>query len=432
MSYLDERPLGKRSQPSKANSYENDLTSAKKRDQKRTSNGAYDSSDTRETDMNQISAKGGEKSDGEFSKFPEFHPDTPKVLREKGITGLFPIQQHCFYPIWNREDLIARDLTGSGKTFAFGFPIIELLRKKQLLGTGKVQAIILAPTRELAIQITTELTKLKHSPEEFKIVTVYGGVSVMDQANQLKRGVDFFVGTTGRVMDHMERGNIDFSGLKTVVLDEADVMLKLGFKEDIEKILGKVREVCEKDQLQIVLFSATMPGWVKDIAREHMKPNFKMVDLAQDLKNKTARNVKHLAIECPWHNRLEALAKVLDCYAGNGRTVVFSSTKADCNSLLLSDKIIHDCEVMHGDIAQNQREVTIKRFKEAKFQVLVATDVASRGLDIPNVELIIQLEPPKDTESYIHRSGRTARMGKSGTCITFYNNRNMEFLERIE
>jgi len=159
---------------------------------------------------------------------------------------------------------------------------------------------MLAPTRELAIQITNELSKMKHSPEEFRIVTVYGGVSVEDQARQLKSGVDLFVGTTGRVLDHIERGNIDFSGTKTVVLDEADVMLKLGFKEDIEKILRKVRDVCDKN-LQICLFSATIPGWVKDIAREYMKPDFRVVDLAQDLTNKTAKNVRHLAIDCPFH-----------------------------------------------------------------------------------------------------------------------------------
>jgi ATP-dependent RNA helicase DeaD len=139
--------------------------------------------------------------------------------------------------------MIARDLTGSGKTFAFGLPIITYLRKHKLLKTGKVQAIMLAPTRELALQITAELTKVKHSVEEFKIVTVYGGVSVMEQANALKAGVDLFVGTTGRVLDHIERGNIDFSDLKSIVLDEADVMLKLGFKEDVEKILSKVHEV---------------------------------------------------------------------------------------------------------------------------------------------------------------------------------------------
>lgn len=252
--------------------------------------------------------------------------------------------------MYQREDLIARDLTGSGKTVAFGLPIVEYLRKNKLFKTGCVQAIMIAPTRELALQITAEINKMKHSVEEFKIVTVYGGVSVMDQANQLKRGVDLFVGTTGRVLDHIERGNISFRGLKTIVLDEADVMLKLGFKEDIEKILLKARAECDHD-IQMALFSATVPGWVRDIAREFMKPNFRVVDLAQDLSNKTARNVKHLAIECPWHNRLDALGKILSCYAGQGKVIVFTSTKADANSLLLSNMITHDVEVMHGDIA---------------------------------------------------------------------------------
>lgn len=185
--------------------------------------------------------------DGNYSNYPEIPSKSVEVLKSHGYMNLFPIQQHCFYPVYNREDLIARDLTGSGKTVAFGLPTIEYLRKNKMFGTGKVQAIMLAPTRELAIQITNELAKLKHHENEFRIVTVYGGVSVENQTNQLKRGVDLFVGTTGRVKDHIERGNIDFSGLKVLILDEADVMLKLGFKEDIEQILAKARETCIKD-----------------------------------------------------------------------------------------------------------------------------------------------------------------------------------------
>lgn len=167
-------------------------------------------------------------------------------------------------------DLIGRDLTGSGKTFAFGLPLVEFLRANKHLKTGKLQAIMLAPTRELALQITNELQKLKHSVEEFRIVTVYGGVSVINQTNALKSGCDIFVGTTGRVLDHIERGNIDFSEVKSIILDEADVMLKMGFKEDVEKILEKCKEECNPD-LQMCLFSATLPDWVKDIAQEHMK-----------------------------------------------------------------------------------------------------------------------------------------------------------------
>ena len=163
-----------------------------------------------------------------------------------------------------------------------------------------------------------------------------------------------------------------------------------------------------------------------------MKSSCRIVDLAQDLKNKTAKKVQHLAISCPFQNRLSALADVLVCYGGLGKTIVFTQTKADANSLILSDKIKQDIEVMHGDIAQNQREVTMKRFKEGKFKVLVATDVASRGLDIPNVDLVIQIEPPKEVETYIHRSGRTARAGASGTCITFYTAKTKCLVEDIE
>jgi superfamily II DNA/RNA helicase len=202
-------------------------------------------------------------SDGEWSSFPEIPKKSKDSLMEKGYASLFPIQQHCFYPVYQRNDIIARDLTGSGKTFAFGLPVVEYLRKMKLLGTRKVQAIVLAPTRELALQVTNEMSKLKHYEGEFKIVTVYGGVNIEDQIRQLRQGVDIFVGTTGRVLDHIERGNIDFSGLKSLVLDEADVMLKLGFKEDVDKILRTVRDVCDKEALQICLFSATIPSWVK-------------------------------------------------------------------------------------------------------------------------------------------------------------------------
>jgi ATP-dependent RNA helicase DDX21 len=177
-------------------------------------------------------------------------------------------------------------------------------------------------------------------------------VSVEDQSRELRRGVDFFVGTTGRVLDHIERGNIDFSSIKSVVLDEADQMLKLGFKEDIDKILHRVKQQCA-GQLQICLFSATIPRWVRDVANQYMSKNLRVIDLCQDLKNKTAKTVAHLAISCPFQNRLSALADVLICYGGEGKTIVFTQTKADANSLILSDKIKQDIEVMHGDIAQN-------------------------------------------------------------------------------
>jgi ATP-dependent RNA helicase DDX21 len=208
-------------------------------------------------------------------------------------------------------------------------------------------------------------------------------------------------------------------------------MLKLGFKEDVDKILKHIKSEVKKEP-QFLLFSATVPRWIKEMAQDYLKPNWKMIDLAKDLKDKTQRNINHISINCPYHNRMRTLADILIIYGGLGQTIVFCSTKAEANSLLLSEKIKKDIEVMHGDIAQNQREVTLKRFKEKKFSVLVATDVASRGLDIPNVELVIQTEPPKDVETYIHRSGRTARAGKAGTCITFWTLKQKSMIQTIE
>lgn len=255
--------------------------------------------ESKERDSTAVSGANSKAKDkaGEFSLYPEIGKDTIKCLEEKGITSLFPIQQHCFRPIYHKEDVIARDLTGSGKTLGFALPVVEQLRKAKLFGCRKVQAICLAPTRELALQIAATFNYLKHTPNEYSCVTVYGGVPIEGQVRALRGGVEIFVGTTGRVLDHIERGNIDFSGLKTVVLDEADQMLRQGFKEDVEKILSKVREV--QNEIQICLFSATIPEWVNELAREHMKPNLKMVDLCQDLRNKTAKKVKHLMISCP-------------------------------------------------------------------------------------------------------------------------------------
>lgn len=179
------------------------------------------------------------------------------------------------------------------------------------------------------------------------------------------------------------------------------------------------------------MFSATIPHWVNRIASMFMQQPLQVLDLVVNLKNKTAKTVSHLAINCPYHNRIAALADILICY-GIGQTIVFTSTKQEANQLLLSDKIKKDIEVMHGDIPQIQREVTLKRFKEKKFNVLVATDVAARGLDIPCVDLVVQVEPPKDTETYIHRSGRTARAGRSGTCITFYTLKQKQLISMIE
>jgi ATP-dependent RNA helicase DDX21 len=191
------------------------------------------------------------------------------------------------------------------------------LRKNKCFGTGKIQVVVLAPTRELALQVSKEFNMLKHSENEYNVLTVYGGVPIDDQTRELRRGVDIFVGTTGRVLDHMERRNFNFADLKTIILDEADQMLKLGFKEDVEKIMANIKEKAPKN-IQVLLFSATIPRWVKQMAENFLAPNFITIDLAQNLKNKTSKTVNHLAINCPYHNRISALADILVCYGGVG------------------------------------------------------------------------------------------------------------------
>lgn len=196
----------------------------------------------------------------------------------------------------------------------------------------------------------------------------------------------------------------------------------------MDKVLSTV-----KIQPQFLLFSATIPAWVKEVAQQYLDPKYKFIDLCKDLKNKTSQTVAHLCINVPHRQRISTLADVLLCYGGlHSKTIVFCQTKADANAVILDEKVKDQVEVLHGDIAQNQREVTLRRFREGKFRTLVATDVAARGLDISNVDLVIQMEPPKDTESYIHRSGRTARAGKGGTCITFFNQKTSHLIGQIE
>ena len=185
--------------------------------------------------------------EGAYENFPQITSKTVELLKKRGINYLFPVQSMTFRTIWNRKDVIVRDLTGSGKTLGFSLPMVEYFRKNKSFGRGKIQGIVLAPTRELALQCSKELNALKHYETEYNVLTVYGGVSLEDQTYQLRKGVDIFVGTTGRVLDHMERKNFNFSELQTVVLDEADQMLKLGFKEDVDKIIHAVKEKAPKD-----------------------------------------------------------------------------------------------------------------------------------------------------------------------------------------
>lgn len=379
---------------------------------------------------------------GDFSKFP-ITDRTIETLKSHGFEYLFPIQQATYSDIFEGSDLIGRDRTGSGKTLAFALPVLERLRNRDkyfLEKRGqKPLILVLVPTRELAMQVTKEFEKLKNTPSEYRVLSVYGGTDINEQIFKLRAGVEVIVGTPGRVMDLQERKELILSDLTVVVLDETDQMLNFGFQEDIEKILHGVKEdIAEKDRkmddIQFLLFSATIPRWVEKIAYKFMKRDLVRVDMVKDSIIKTSVTVEHLCISFP--NKDQKIASIGDVVMVHGgahcRTIIFTDTKEEANDIMLNGQLKIDMQVLHGDIPQNQREVTFKSFRSGKLKCLVATNVAARGLDIPEVDLIIQLSPPKEIDTYIHRSGRTGRAGKSGVCITFYSKLQKEFIDKIE
>jgi ATP-dependent RNA helicase DDX21 len=272
-----------------------------------------------------------------FEKFPHIDNRTKDELRKHGITGLFPIQAKTFDYIYNGEDLIARDLTGSGKTMAFALPIVERMRKnKSFDSPDKNRVIILTPTRELATQVQQEIEKLKHFRSEFKVTCIYGGVPYDRQERDLLQGSDIIVGTTGRFMDHMRRIKFNLKNVEAVILDEADRMLDMGFAPDINEIMNKVKYDSEKKP-QFVLFSATIPTWVKQVARTYLNKEHQFVDLVKNLKNKTAKSVVHMSIPCEDENKINALADVMKShYEPDIKIIVFTETKMEANDILNS------------------------------------------------------------------------------------------------
>jgi ATP-dependent RNA helicase DDX21 len=275
-----------------------------------------------------------------FDKFPQITETSIQNLKRDQITGLFPIQANTFEHIYAGKDVIARDLTGTGKTLAFCLPLVERFRKEGLLGgKRKTLSIMLTPTRELAVQISAELEKLQHFRNEFKVATIYGGVSIERQENLLRSGVEFIVGTTGRVQDHIQRGNTNFSEVKSVVLDEADRMLDMGFQQDVETIMEEVTKQCT-DKPQFILFSATIPPWVRNVAKKHLSSDNLIIDLVKDLKNKTAKTVEHLSIPCDESRKVDALADILAFHAtSKSKVIVFTQTKLQASKIISSPLI---------------------------------------------------------------------------------------------
>ncbi|TYH98275.1 hypothetical protein ES332_A12G298900v1 [Gossypium tomentosum] len=342
-----------------------------------------------------------------------------KKLKSKGIESLFPIQALTFDVILDGTDLVGRARTGQGKTLAFVLPILESLTNGTLKasrknGYGRAPSVlVLLPTRELAKQVFEDF-EVYGEVVGLTSCCLYGGAPYHTQEMKMKKGVDIVIGTPGRIKDHIERGNIHLGSLKFRVLDEADEMLRMGFVDDVELILGKVKDA---SMVQTLLFSATLPDWVKGIAARFLKTSKKTVDLVGKEKMKASTSVKHIVLPCSKSARSQLIPDIIRCYS-SGRTIIFTETKDSASELA---GLLPGSRALHGDIQQAQREVTLNGFRSGKFMTLVATNVAARGLDINDVQLIIQCEPPRDVEAYIHRSGRTGRAGNTGVAVMLYD-----------
>ncbi|KAI8353748.1 P-loop containing nucleoside triphosphate hydrolase protein [Mortierella sp. GBAus27b] len=364
-------------------------------------------------------------------------PATVAALTARGIKALFPIQAETFDHIYNGNDVLGRARTGTGKTLAFSLPMVEILLKDKVVAErGRTpRVLVLAPTRDLAIQVGNEFSSISSS---LKAVCLYGGVPMPEQTGHLRNGVDVVIGTPGRVLDHVNRGNLKLDNLRFVCLDEADQMLDIGFADDMEQTLQHVQTQkqargASAPKHQTLLFSATAPEWIKRTVQKYLDPKYINVDLVGNSRVKTNENIRHYAIASTWQSRKDVIGDVVAVYGGNrGLTVIFTNTKAEADELGLTPKLKADAKVLHGDIPQAQRELTLQGFREAKVKCIICTDVLARGIDIPMVDLVINCQPPKDVETYVHRSGRTGRAGRKGVCVTFYKAQEEYMIQNIQ
>ncbi|CAM8983803.1 unnamed protein product [Rhodiola kirilowii] len=351
-------------------------------------------------------------------------------LEQRGITQLFPIQRAVLIPALEGRDIIARAKTGTGKTLAFGIPILKQLaeddegRSHQRQSGRFPRVLVLAPTRELARQVEKEI---KDSAPYLKTVCVYGGVPYSTQQSALRSGVDVVVGTPGRLIDLIKGNSLQLGEVQFLVLDEADQMLAVGFEEDVELILERL-----PSKRQSMLFSATMPAWVNKLARKYLDKPL-TIDLVGDRDEKLAEGIKLYAIPTASSNsKRSILSDLIMVYAKGKKTIVFTQTKRDADEVSMALAHSIASEPLHGDITQYQRERTLNAFRVGRFSVLVATNVAARGLDIPNVDLVIHYELPNDAETFVHRSGRTGRAGNEGTVILMFTGAQRRTIKSLE
>ncbi len=343
-----------------------------------------------------------------------------KSLDELGFLKTTKVQTEAIpFILENNTDLIALAQTGTGKTAAFGIPIIEQINIEKKY----TQCIVLCPTRELCIQITKDLEQYAKYMS-LKINSVYGGTDIKSQIKSLAKGNNIIVGTPGRVLDLIKRKNIDLSKIKTVVLDEADEMLNMGFKDEIDKILHKTPK-----NKQTLLFSATMPKEVLKISKNYMR-NAHIIEVAK--RNESAKNISHSFYLVGAKEKYSALKRLCD-FNPNLYGIIFCRTRRECNEV--SVKLMKDgynADALHGDLSQSQRDYVMGKFRQKNIEILVATDVAARGLDVDDITHIINYNLPDDNEVYVHRSGRTARANKKGDSIIIATERNIKKIKEIE
>ncbi|GAB2497629.1 DEAD/DEAH box helicase [Pseudoxanthomonas sangjuensis] len=342
------------------------------------------------------------------------------ALAEVGYESPSPIQAATIPALLAGKDVLGQAQTGTGKTAAFALPVLSTLD----LDAKKPQALVLAPTRELAIQVAEAFQKYASKIPGFHVLPIYGGQSYFPQLQALKRGVHVVVGTPGRVIDHLERGSLDLSGLTTLVLDEADEMLRMGFIDDVETVLKKTPE-----SRQVALFSATMPAQIKRIAQTYLNDP---VEVQIAAKTTTAANIHQRYWFVSGMHKLDALTRIIEAEPFDAM-IVFARTKAGTDEL--AEKLQARglaAAAINGDIQQAQREKTIQQLKDGKLDVLVATDVAARGLDVDRITHVLNYDIPYDTESYVHRIGRTGRAGRKGEAILFVTPREKGMLRAIE
>ncbi|WP_294594878.1 DEAD/DEAH box helicase [uncultured Rikenella sp.] len=345
---------------------------------------------------------------------------TLDALAAKGFETPSPIQRLTIpVMLQNRNDIIAQAQTGTGKTAAFGLPIVELLEPR----AKQVQALILAPTRELAIQVNDEIQSFRKG--DLRVTPIYGGAAMNEQLRRLRAGVDIVVGTPGRILDHLRRGTLDLSSLRWLVLDEADEMLNMGFIDDVDEILSYA-----PDERRIFLFSATMPDRIAGLSQKYMRD---IEVLRVENKQVTADLTDQIYFEVRESDKFDALTRIIDV-ENDFYGIVFCRTKVAVDQLV--NNLLergYAAEGLHGDVSQSQREKILRKFKKRHSNILVATDVAARGIDVSNLTHVINYSLPQDPESYVHRIGRTGRAGNEGTAITFISpaeNRQFMFLQR--